>query len=106
MVCIHGAAEQVISAIRSQVRPVGEAGLESCAPIRLELQVAVGGCGYAVTVRINASEDGDEVIRGVGDQLRVMIGEEHAVVLDEVEQVGHLLEVGRYESGAVPGRVA
>jgi len=33
-------------------------------------------------------------------------GEQHAIVFDEVEQVGHLLEVGGYQCGAIACGVA
>ena len=38
------------------------------------------------------------------DQQRVVVGQQHAVVLDEVEQVGHLLQVRRHV-GVVAGEV-
>jgi hypothetical protein len=35
-----------------------------------------------------------------------MIGKQHAIVLDEVEQVGHLLQVGRDQRRAIACRIA
>jgi len=46
-----------------------------------------------MAVRIDAGEDGDDVVGGVRDERRMVVGEQHAIVLDEVEQVGHLFKV-------------
>jgi len=81
---IHRAADKVISAIAAQVCPVGKAGLELRCAIRLVFLVAVGGRGDTVTAGIDSGEHSDDVIRGVGDQLCVMIGKKHAIVLYEI----------------------
>ncbi len=110
MIRINRTADQVISVIQSKVSPVGETGLRrklrACGrrlrnlkkgAIRHVFEVAVGGGGYSVAVGIDAREDGNDVVRGVRDERRVVVAEEHAVVLEEVEQVGHLLKVGGYQ---------
>ncbi len=44
-------------------------------------------------VPVDTRERGEDVICGMCDEWRVLIREEHAVVLHEIEQVGHLREV-------------
>ena len=107
MTCIHRTADQVIGGVPAQVRPIGEAGLRlGCAIRAAVFQVAVGGGRHAVAGRIDAGKDGDDVVGGVRDERRVMIGKERAILLDEVEQVRHLLKVGRYQGRAIACGVA
>jgi len=54
-----------------------------------------------MAVGIDAGEDGDNVIRGVRDERRMVVAEQNAIVLDEVQQVGHLLEVRGYQRRAI-----
>src|SRR5262249_28054116 len=100
MTRIHGPTEQVVSAIKAQVRPVGEAGLRSDPSCRV-LEVAVGRSGNTVPGRIYAGENCDDVVGGVRDQWRVMIGKKHAILLEKVEQVRHLFKIGRHQSRTV-----
>ena len=48
-----------------------------------------------VTVPIDAGQGGNDVIRGVGLERGVMVRHHCAIVYEEVQQVRHLLEVGR-----------
>src|SRR5215472_1415611 len=105
MIRIGWAAEQVIGVVEIQVSPIGECGLRLHASCRV-FQVIVSRRRHTMTVRIDAGQDCDDVVRGVRDQRSVMIREKHAIVLDEVEEVRHLLEVGRYWGRAIAQGVA
>ena len=58
----------------------------------------------AVIVGIQADFGGEDVIGSVGDKNGVVTGVESALVLDEVEQVGHLFEV-RGDIGVIASEV-
>src|SRR6185437_3439614 len=51
---------------------------------------------HAVPVTVQAGERGQQVISGVRDERGVVVGRERAVVLEEVQQAGHHLQVGRH----------
>src|ERR1700751_6131712 len=107
MTCIYGATDQVIGAVPAQVSPVCEARLRLGCTIRAAVfQVAVGGGRHTVASGIYAGKDSDDGVRGVRDQWRVMIEKKHTVALDEVEQVRHLLEIGRHWGRAIAQGVA
>jgi hypothetical protein len=44
---------------------------------------------------VDAGQRGKDVVGGVRDQRGVVVGKESAIAFQEVEQVRHLLEVGR-----------
>ncbi len=46
-----------------------------------------------MTITIDTRQRGQDVGRGVGDERGVVIGEQHPVALNKVEQVRHLLKV-------------
>src|ERR1700730_16666540 len=52
--------------------------------------------GYAHLLAIDAGERSQDVDRGVGDERRVMVGEKRALLLQEMQQVGHLLKIRRH----------
>jgi hypothetical protein len=76
-----------------RIRPIGEGGHAVGRPVRIEIAQAVAD-RYAEFVAIDAGQRGQDIDRGMRDQRRVVIGEERAVALQEIEQVWHLLEVG------------
>src|SRR6516162_4914024 len=49
-----------------------------------------------MAVGVYTSEVGEDAIRGVRDEDCVVVGEERAIAPNKVEQVRHLLEVGRH----------
>ena len=49
-----------------------------------------------MAVGIYTSEVGEDAVRSVRDKDRVVVGEERAIAPNKVEQVRHLLEVGRH----------
>ena len=63
--------------------------------VRIEVAQAVAD-RHAEFVAIDAGQGCQDIDRRVRDQRRVMLGKECAAVLHEVEQVRHLLEVGRH----------
>src|SRR5215469_6733557 len=77
MIRVGGAAEQVIGPIPAEVRPVREGGLETGGASGVIFLVTVGSCGDAVAVGVDAGEHGDDVVRGVRNQRRVMVGKEY-----------------------------
>src|SRR6185312_321102 len=44
---------------------------------------------------IHTREGGHDVNRGVRDERGVMVGEQGALLFEEIQQIGHLLEIGR-----------
>ena len=46
-------------------------------------------------VGINARQRGDDVIRRMRLQRGVVVGHQHPIIRDEIQQIGHLLQVGR-----------
>jgi len=54
-----------------------------------------------VPVSIHARERGDNVVRRMRNQGRVVVGIEHSVLRDEVQKMGHLLEIGG-DVGVIP----
>ena len=54
------------------------------------------GNEYTVVVRVQAGLGGENVIRCVRNQNRMIAGIERAVLLDEVQQIGHLLQIRRH----------
>ena len=81
-------------AVAADRRPVQEGAVEADAAVRPEVAVAVGNRN-SHAVAIDAGLGGENIGRGVRDQRRVMIAADGAVVLNEVEQVRHLFEIGR-----------
>ncbi len=59
---------------------------------------------HAHAVAIGAGEHGENIGRGMRDQRCVVVAAHRAIVLHEVEQVGHLLEV-RWHVGIIPPQV-
>src|SRR6185369_17104034 len=49
----------------------------------------------AVPVAVQAGERGQDVVAGVRDERRVVVGQERAFAGEEVQQVRYLLQVGR-----------
>ena len=85
--------EDGVGPVRERARGVGrvEAAVGAVGVVGL---VAVGD-GHAVPVAVQAGEGGQDVVGGVRDQRRVVVGQERAVAGEEVQQVRHLLQVGR-----------
>ena len=77
-----------------RVRPVGKGASRVGRPVRV---VGLVGVGYrhALAVAVKPRERSQKVVRGVGDERRVVIGQDRPIVLQEVEQVGHHLQVRR-----------
>jgi len=46
-----------------------------------------------VPIAVGVGERGDDVVRGMRDERRVVIGEQHSVALEELQQIGHLLQI-------------
>jgi hypothetical protein len=66
---------------------------EADAAIRPEEAIAVGNWN-SHAVAINAGLGRENIGRGVRNQRGVMIAADGAIVLDEIEQVRHLFEIG------------
>ena len=62
-------------------------------PIRIEITETVAHW-HTVPVPINACQGREDVRGGVGNERRVMVGEERPLAFEEVQQVRHLLQVG------------
>src|SRR5262249_29697925 len=77
-----------------RVRPVLEGGRERGEVVRLVVVVAVRDRD-PVSVRVQAGHARQDPTGRVRDQDRVVVRLQRPVVSDEVEQVRHLLEVGR-----------
>ena len=84
-----------IAGVVDEIGPVLERRRRRGRTVCLEIAVRVRD-GLAVAVGVHAGEVGQDPVRGVRDEDRVVIREERAVAANEVEQVGHLLEVGRH----------
>src|SRR5215813_7886129 len=50
--------------------------------------------GDAVLVAIQTGYSGEQVVRGVRDERRVLVGQQRAAALEEIEEVRHLLQIG------------
>src|SRR6516162_11049181 len=59
---------------------------------------------HALPVTIQAGVSGQDVVRRVRDQRRVVVGKESPIVLEEVQQIWHQLEIG-WHVGVVPEEV-
>jgi hypothetical protein len=76
------------------VGPVGEgAGEFRAGAVEIENRIADR---HAHLLAIDAGERGQDIHRRVGDERRVMIGEQRALLLHEMQQIGHLLEIRRH----------
>jgi hypothetical protein len=80
--------------IEHRVGPVGEGTGRIGRPIRVVGLIAVGD-RHPLPVPIQAGQGGEDVVRGVGDQRRVVVRQHRPVLLDEIQQVWHHLEVRR-----------
>ncbi len=89
--------------VERRVGPVGEGNRLVGRPVGVVGLVGVAD-PHAHAVSVKAGVVGQAVDRGVGDQRGVIVGEHGAVLLDEVEQVGHQLQVRR-DVGVVPEEV-
>ncbi len=49
-----------------------------------------------MTIAIYACQARENVVGGVGDQRSEMIAADGAFVLQEIQQIGHLLKIGRH----------
>src|SRR5439155_21536772 len=89
--------------VKERRRPIGERDAGPGRAIGLKVAEAVR---YRLphTVRINTGERGQDAGGGVRDQHGVVVRHQYTVVLDEIEQVRHLLEI-RGDVGAVPSEV-
>src|SRR5207244_6824642 len=96
---IGGAASRV----KERRRPIGERDAGPGRAIGLKVAEAVR---YRLphTVRVNTGERGQDAGGGVRDQHGVVVRHQYTVVLDEIEQVRHLLEI-RGDVGVVPSEV-
>jgi hypothetical protein len=66
--------------------------LETDGVVGLEVAVAVGD-RHAGASSVDAGQSRDDVMGGVRDQGRVVIAADDAVVLKEVQEIRHLLEI-------------
>ena len=82
--------------VEDRVGPVGERARRVGVLGRVVVVglVAVGD-RHAVPVAVQAGERGQDVVAGVRDERRVVVGQERAVAGEEVQQVRYLLQVGR-----------
>ena len=87
---LHGG----IAEVEQRIRPVGEGGGWTAGPVGLEVAITVADRN-PVPIWIDTGQRGQDVPGGVRDQRRVMVRQERPVALDEVEQIGYLLEVRR-----------
>ena len=78
--------------VKKRRRPIGERNASPGVAIGHEITKTVG---YRLphSVRVNACERRENTGRGVRDQRSVVVGHQHAIVANKVEQVWHLLEV-------------
>ena len=86
-----------------RVGPVGERAGRVGRTVGVVRPVAVRD-RHALAVAVQAGERGQQVVRGVRDQWRVVVGQKRAVTGEEVQQVRHHLQVGR-DVGVVPEEV-
>ncbi len=80
--------------VEDRVRPVGErASLVRC-PVRVEGSVAIGD-RHALAVAIQPGKGRQDVIGSMRDKRRVVVRHPRAVVLEELQQARHQLQVRR-----------
>src|SRR5208337_4352198 len=99
----HAVVHVRIRINRDEVSPISEGGGEAI-PILVGRLVAAHeavGNRLAVAVPINTGQGRQDVIGGVGNKMSVVVGKHSSVVLEEVEQMRHLLQVGR-NVGVIP----
>ena len=95
--------------VEDRVGPVGERGGDgggvegAVRAVGVVGPVAVGD-RHALPVAVQPGIGGQDVVGGVRDERRVAVAQEGAVVLEEVQQVRHHLQVGR-DVGVVPEEV-
>ena len=80
--------------VKERVGPVRERNAEVAGPVRIEVAETVAH-GHAMTVTIHASQRGEDIGSGVRNKRGVMVGQNRPLAFKKVQQVGHLLEIGR-----------
>ena len=80
--------------VEDGVGPVGEGTRRVRRPVGVVGLVAVAD-RHAGPVAVQPGPGGQQVISGVGDERGVVVGQERPVAPEEVQQVGHHLQVGR-----------
>ena len=87
---------------RNRICPVGERGREAVPERHVALVVGklvpddeAVGHRLAVLVRVNPRQGGQDVVRRMGDERSMVVGKEGPVVFEEIQQIGHLLQVRR-----------
>src|SRR5713226_7769586 len=81
--------------VKDWVGPVRERNADVAGTVWVEVAEAVAH-GHTVTVTIDASQRGEDIRGGVGDERSVMVGENGPLGLENVQEVRHLLEIGRH----------
>jgi hypothetical protein len=80
--------------VGQKARPIGEGARELRDALAEEAEAVADR--HTELVGIDPGQGGHDVDRGVRNQRGVMIGEDGALLLQEVQQVRHLFEVGRH----------
>ena len=80
--------------VQDRIGPVGRRGGRVSRPVRVEAPIAVGD-RHPVPVAVQTRQRRQGVTRRVRDQRRVTVRQQRPVLLDEILQVRHQLQVGR-----------
>jgi hypothetical protein len=86
--------------IGQNIRPIGEGTGEAGDAVQEQADAVADR--HAEFVTVDAGQRGHDVDRGVRDQRRVVVREKCPVVLEEIQQIGGLLEVGRHVRVVAP----
>ncbi len=78
-------------------------GTQVARAVRIEVAEAVAN-RPTVAIAVDTGQRGQDIGRGVGDERGVVIGEQRAIVLNKVKEMGHLLKI-RGNVGIVTGEV-
>ena len=80
--------------VEQRIGPVRERNAQAGSAVGLEVAEAVGD-GHAVAVAVHTGDGGEDVGGCVRDKRRVVVREQSSVPANEIQQVRHLLQVGR-----------
>src|SRR5260370_36090636 len=78
--------------VENRIGPIGEGNAEVARAIGIKVAEAVA-YWHTMAISVDTCKRGQDIRFGVGDELRVVIGEQHTIALNKVEQVGHLIKI-------------
>ena len=84
-----------------RIGPIGERSSRAAGPVWVEVTQAVADRDPHL-VAVDAGQRGQDIDRGVRDQGCPVIGQQRSLPFEEIQQVGHLFEVGRHVRVVAP----